>query len=153
MGKKGLNWAKSLPYYQRILNEDPKEILGYRSPFEVYFARKCNSFKTSKADDEVVANAGKCDPTERDRRRRSKHTSMVRQQARIATDRCSQRMVRAHLRSHPPSRYTIGEKVYVRLPRKGGLKTVQKRRLVIEALIVNRNLKLHTYKVSYTSRY
>ena len=33
MGKKGLNWAKALPEYQNILNEDPKEVLQYKSPF------------------------------------------------------------------------------------------------------------------------
>ena len=43
MGKKGLNWAKALPEYQKILNEEPKEVLKYKSPFEVYFARKPSS--------------------------------------------------------------------------------------------------------------
>ena len=43
MGKKGLNWAKALPEYQKILNEEPKEVLRYKSPFEVYFARKPSS--------------------------------------------------------------------------------------------------------------
>ena len=28
MGKKGLNWAKALPECQRILNEEPKEVLS-----------------------------------------------------------------------------------------------------------------------------
>ena len=43
MGSKGVNWVQRLPNYQRILNEDPKEVLAYKTPFEVYFARKCNS--------------------------------------------------------------------------------------------------------------
>ena len=43
MGKKGVNWAKALPEYQNILN-DPKEVLQYKSPFQIYFARKsCNN--------------------------------------------------------------------------------------------------------------
>ena len=43
MGKKGLNWAKALPKCQGILNEKPKEVLKYKSPFEVYFAPKPSS--------------------------------------------------------------------------------------------------------------
>ena len=39
MGKKGVNWSKALPEYQNILNH-PKEVLRYKSPFQIYFARK-----------------------------------------------------------------------------------------------------------------
>ena len=54
MGSKGVNWVERLPNYQRILNEDPKEVLAYKTPFEVYFARKCNSYNTAMTDEEVV---------------------------------------------------------------------------------------------------
>ena len=151
MGAKGVNWAESLPNYQRILNEDPKEVLAYKTPFEVYFASHCNSYNTAMTDEEVVENAGKCNPSEGDRRRRSKHASNIRRQAAKASERCSERMVRGHLRAHPPSKYNVGEKVYVRLPRKGGIKSAQKRRYVIEALIMKRNIRRHVYKVAYTS--
>ena len=40
MGSKGVNWVQRLPNYQGILNEDPKEVLAYKTSFEVYFARK-----------------------------------------------------------------------------------------------------------------
>ena len=33
--KKGVNWASNLGSYSRILNEESKEELGWRSPFEV----------------------------------------------------------------------------------------------------------------------
>ena len=151
MGAKGVNWAESLPNYQRILNEDPKEVLAYKTPFEVYFARHCNSYNTAMTDEEVVENAGKCNPSEGDRRRRSKHASNIRRQAAKASERCSERMVRGHLRAHPPSKYNVGEKVYVRLPRKGGIKSAQKKRYVIEALIMKRNIRRHVYKEAYTS--
>ena len=35
-------------------NKDPKEVLAYKTPFEVYFARKCNSYNTAMTDEEVV---------------------------------------------------------------------------------------------------
>lgn len=146
MGGKGVNWVKSLPTYQRILNNDPKEVLRYKTPFEVYFARKWNSLKPSEVDDEVVANNGKINPTVADRRRRSKHVSQVRQGAHKATDRCDKRMQRAKLRSNPPAKYGVGEKVLVRLSGKA-----KKKRHIIEARIEKRNLKLQTYKVSYIS--
>lgn len=147
MGAKGVNRAESLPNYQRILNEDPKEVLAYKTPFEVYFARHCNSYNTAMTDEEVVEN----NPSEGDRRRRSKHASNIRRQAAKASERCSKRMVRGHLRAHPPSKYNVGEKVYVRLPRKGGIKSAQKKRYVIEALIMKRNSRRHVDKVAYTS--
>ena len=48
IGQDGVNWAKQLPLYQRILNNDPKEVMAYKTPFEIYFARKCNAFRESR---------------------------------------------------------------------------------------------------------
>ena len=42
MKGKGINWAKTLPRYCRVLNEEKKEELGWLSPFEVYYGRKSN---------------------------------------------------------------------------------------------------------------
>jgi len=36
----GVNWAKQLPTFQRILNNDPKEVIAHKTPFEIYCARK-----------------------------------------------------------------------------------------------------------------
>ena len=99
MGKKGLNWAKALPEYQKILNEEPKEVLMYKSPFEVYFARKPSSH-TNRAmesedlvSEELVTNAGRCNPTCKDRERRCRRAQDVRKAAHAATERCHRRMV------------------------------------------------------------
>ena len=35
--KVGVNWASQLKEYQRILNEEPMNVLGNQSPFEVFF--------------------------------------------------------------------------------------------------------------------
>lgn len=37
LGKKGVNWVVNLCAYNRILNDESKEELGWRSPFEIYF--------------------------------------------------------------------------------------------------------------------
>ena len=83
MGKIGLNWAKALPEYQRILNEEPKEVLKYKSPFEVCFARKPN-YHTNRAVEsedlvskELVTNAARCNPTSKDRERRCRRAQDV----------------------------------------------------------------------------
>lgn len=51
MSAKGVKWAQSLPSYQYILNKDPKKVLVYKTPFEVYFACKCNTYNTAMTDD------------------------------------------------------------------------------------------------------
>ena len=150
MSKKGVNWMKELPIYQRVLNEEPKEVLKYKSAFQVYYARKPVSSKTDVMNDELLTNAGK-GHSEADRRRHSKNASTIRKDARAATERCNRRIVNAQLKCNPASKYRIGEKVYIRLPKKGGSKGGQKRCHVIEALTEKRNLKRHSYKVSFVS--
>lgn len=99
---------------------------------EVYFARK-----STEEDHEEVANTGTVNPTVAGRRRRSRHVTQVRKDAHKATDRCDWRAQRAKLHSNPPAKYSVGEKVLVRLSGKA-----QKKRHVIEARVEKRNLKL-----------
>ena len=40
MRKTGVNWAKRLPEYARTLNQEVKEELFWKCPFEVYYGRK-----------------------------------------------------------------------------------------------------------------
>jgi len=42
LGKKGVNWASNLASYNHILNEEGKDKLGWKSPFEIYFGLKAN---------------------------------------------------------------------------------------------------------------
>ena len=81
--RKAAHWAKALPEYQRILNEEPKDVLKCKSPFEVYFARK-PSYHTSQAVEsedlvskESVTNAAICNPTIKDRERRCRRAQDV----------------------------------------------------------------------------
>ena len=146
MGKDGVNWVKQLPLYQNILNNDPKEVIAYKTPFEIYFARRCSSIKESGLVEECLPSSGRIHPTGKDRKRRSQNDSKVRKQAQKATKRCDKRAQRTERSLNPPSVYSIGETVYVRLRGK-----VLNTRHVVEASIERRNSKLHTYKVSYTS--
>ena len=58
LGKKDVNWASNLASYNRILNEESKEELGWKSPFEVYFGRKSNILV--KASLENAADLNDC---------------------------------------------------------------------------------------------
>ena len=50
LGKKGVNWAANLEDYNRIMNEECKEELGWKSPFEVYYGRKSNQLMKASLD-------------------------------------------------------------------------------------------------------
>ena len=94
MSKKGVNWMKELPIYQRVLNEEPKEVLKCKSAFQVYYAQKPVSSKTDVMNDDLLINAGK-GHSEADRRRHSKNASTIRKDVRAATERCNRRTVSA----------------------------------------------------------
>ena len=70
IGQDGVKRAKQLPLYQRILNNDPKEVIAYKTPFEIYFARNCNAFRERRFQDEILPSAGRARPTKNDRYRR-----------------------------------------------------------------------------------
>ena len=63
-GKKGVNWAANLEDYNRILNEECKEELGWKCPFEIYYGRKSNQLVNASldwvdSDDNIVTTAPK----------------------------------------------------------------------------------------------
>ncbi|XP_068723746.1 uncharacterized protein [Montipora capricornis] len=102
MSKKGVNWMKELPIYQRVLNEEPKEVLKYKSAFQVYYTRKPVSSKTEVMNDELLTKSGK-GHSEADRRRRSKNASKIRKDARAATERCNKNVTCAvNYKMQPP---------------------------------------------------
>ena len=65
LGQDGVNWAKQLPTYQRILNNDPKEVIAHKTPFEIYFARKCHNLRKGGLDEECFLSPEKIRPTKK----------------------------------------------------------------------------------------
>ena len=62
--EKRVNWAANLEDYNRILNEECKEELGWRSHFEIYYGRKSiqlvkASLHCVDSDDNIVTTAPK----------------------------------------------------------------------------------------------
>ena len=107
--------------------------------------------KGNVMNDVLLTNAGKSHVVEADRKRRAKNASTTRKDARATTERRNRRIVNKQLKWDYPSKYRIGKNVYIRFPKRGESKGGQKRCHVIEALIQKRNLKRHSYKVSFFS--
>ena len=74
--------------------------------------------------------------------------SAIRNLASSATRRCANRMVARGERNNPPSIYEVGETVLIRYP--SARKSVSKRH-VFEADVVEKNIILHKYKVTFIS--
>ena len=150
VGKAGLNWVKELPEYQKVLNDDPKEVLGYLTPFQVYYGRKSNFLQKTRIErgKEIFTDINGCLPRSKDRKARKKNVSDIKKVAASSTERCNNRMVRRHLQKNPPSIYDIGEKVLIRKP---GKRSTNKRCAIIEGIVMKRNLKRHYYKVSWSN--
>lgn len=112
--KKPMNWVKFLSKATLSLNSTPKEVLGYNTPFDVFFGR-------------AAANMSK---------------------VATASDRCAERNAKYSSKTtSPPSIYTVGQNVLTRyLFQKSRAPT---RRRVLEARILERNLKSYRYKIEF----
>lgn len=91
MGQDGVNWAKQIHIYQRILNNNPKEVIDHKMPFEKYFARKCNNLREGGLDEECLPSPEKIGLTKNGRKQHSQQASKLRKQAQKATRRCDKR--------------------------------------------------------------
>ena len=47
-------------------------MIAYKTPFEIYFARKCNALRENRLQDEIHPNAGRLCLTKNDRNQRSR---------------------------------------------------------------------------------
>ena len=97
VGKKGVNWAANLEDYNRILNEECKEELGWRSPFEIYCGRKSNqlvkaSLDCVDSDDNIVTTT----PRKRELAGHLKKVKKIRRRAKFYSKKLNDRMVKSH---------------------------------------------------------
>ena len=51
----GVNWAKNLPEYMKCLNNEKREALGWKNPFQIYISGKFKLIKESlDAQDDTI---------------------------------------------------------------------------------------------------
>ena len=146
-----LNWAANLEDYNRILNEECKEELGWRSPFEIYYERKSNqlvkaSLDCVDSDDNIVTTA----PKKRELAGHMKKVKKIRRRAKRYSKKLDDRMVKSHKRRHKAETFKAKEYVLVRYrPQKGG-KLTPKRRFVVKGTVAKkRKTNPDTYKVRF----
>ena len=145
LGKKGVNWEANLEDYNRILNEECKEELGWRSPFEIYCGRKSNqlvkaSLDCVDSDDNIVTTA----PKKWELACHLKKVKKIRRRAKLYSKKLNDRMVKSHKRRHKAETFKVKEHVLVRYrPQKGG-------KLVVKGTVVKkRKTNPDTYKVRF----
>ena len=111
--------GEGLPTFAQALNQDPKEELYWKSPFEIYFGQKPNfvaqtgNFQTEEWDVPLDNYEDKVRPRPRDYRGHFKNITAKRTQALSATEKCASQMVEREAKKHPPSIYNVGETVLI----------------------------------------
>ena len=158
MAKVGVNWASQLPEYQKLLNEEPMEALGNRSPFEVFYGRDSNSVKQrvpgGLCSQETASHTSYTNipqPTSNDFRMNADRVSRMKANRRSENKVWGERYIGRKRKNNPTSVYALGETVLIRFPFSRKSKAAPKRRSVIKGKVIKRNLKLSRYKISFVS--
>ena len=93
--KVGVNWASKLREYQKILNEEPMDVLGRQSPFEVFYCRESNALTQMERADQ---------------------SRRIRSKAITSNNVWDKRYMRRKTKGDPSSIYKVGETVLIRYP-------------------------------------
>ena len=115
----GIKWAKQLPSYARCLNNEKREELGWKSPFEIYFGRKSNELvNAGSAYDGLITTMEVQQLNTSDHNLHLQKTHTWRDNAKNASDRLDEQMIRGHTKKHSHKLCEIGDKEYVRCKKK-----------------------------------
>ena len=137
------------------LNQDRKEELYLKSPFKIYFGRKPNfvaqtgDSHTEEWDVPLDKYEEMVRPRPRDYRSHFKNIKAKRTQALSATEKCAKPKGRERRQKHPPSVYNVDETVLIRYPDTAS--KLLKKRYVVEAQVLKRNIEKDLYKVAFPS--
>ncbi|KXJ08126.1 Retrovirus-related Pol polyprotein from transposon 412 [Exaiptasia diaphana] len=106
LSKKGVNWVSSLQEYQKLLNEDSKDVLGKQSPFQAFYGRAsnaiCNFVKKGKVSLDRVGSSPIA-PHKSDMTTRREQVKRIRRRAKKANDVWDVRYIKRRVKNNPPS--------------------------------------------------
>ena len=122
--KKAPNWVRDLPKMEKEINDQPKQVLGSFTPFEVFFGRK----RFIQAQNFISC-------------------SRIRREAYLATKKHNQRTIKHQASKMKTPTYMKGDSVFVRLRCKDS--RVSGSMKYAEGKIVKQNLQRYSYKVQY----
>ena len=156
MLKEGTNWVKNLPKYQSIINDEVKQELAGRSPFQIYYCRKSNYLLKPNADSDPESEGDDALMCRKVWPTLSKKTilnlesrrKLLKTAAYDASSKCARTMVNRSLKRFPLPIYRLNEKVIIRYPF-GFRKKSPKRRFSILGKVIERNILLSKYKIRY----
>ena len=146
MGRREVNWAKSLPNYARILNENAKEELGWKSPFEICYGRKLNVLRHAN-DDEVdfeptIENA----EYKINNRYYEKHEEQIKKLTNYAkrySEKTYQLLIKKYLLKKI---YGVGENVLIRGTKKNGISNTKLRHVIKGRICKKRKNSMYKVK-------
>ena len=145
-----MNWVSQLREYQKILNEEPVDVLCSQSPFEVFYGRETNAvtqrfpqgFCGKESSSSKSANVL---PKDNDFTKQSDQTTKIRTKVKAADKVWDERYIQRRMKNNPPAKYSVGETVDpFSVFQKS--RTAPKRRFVVEGKIIKRNLRIAKYK-------
>lgn len=122
-GKKGLNWAKDITNYMKTLNNEKREELGWRSPFEVYYGRKSNELLKCgfpKDTEDCVPHQKVKSPSRRQVRDHLTEVRKTRKKAKECTQKINERTIKYHRKKYKCAQYNKGDQVFINFSKKGG---------------------------------
>lgn len=154
------NWHQKLPALQicNIYNEAMHSSIGM-SPYECHFGKKSNNMRPDnrlhdtfhERNDNILNEKVSLERLENDARRHLEITTLIRNKARLISEKNSSKMKQRHLTKMPPSEYHVNDEVLVkftgkdrRLSRGGSTITAPK---VLEGKVVEADAKNFRYKV------
>ena len=146
--KRGVNWVNNLQRYAASLNDDAREELKWRTPFEVYFGRKNNILVAPlRVDPNAVCTENRRPgPTKTsDYDKFNDCQNKIRKAAGKASKRCADRMVKRSSRKNPPSIYNAKDRVLIRL--KDRKHHVPRKYHVLPGTVLEANYKSNRYRV------
>ena len=143
----GVNWVENLRCYQRCLNNNKREELGWKSAFEVYYGRKSNELVKARHPPGTKQSWGEklMPPSTSDFKKQNDQREKRRNKAFQQGKRLDDRMLKNHAKQHLYKTYKPGEKVFVRFGNKKG--RVNKTPKVLEGTILERFKGGNLYKV------
>ena len=153
--KVGVNWVSKLMEYQKVLNEESMNVLGKQSPFEVFYGRASNAL--SQISDgglscqESVSSAARISPRASDFRSNGERIRKIQSKVKASNNVWDKRYIKRRVKGNPPSVYKVGEQVLIRFPFSGRTRGIPKKRFVVDGTIIQRNVQLGKYKITYES--
>lgn len=146
--KHGVNWVKELPEYANCLNNEKREELGWKSPFEIYYGRKSNELINAGINlDGQITTQKTCQPKDSDFLCHRKRSKSWRKVARKASHRLAERMKNYHAKKHSYKIYKKGEKVFVRCKKQKSGKGKPIKHAIMVATILKRYKDNSNYNI------